>query len=75
MFCADLFHSLFAHIQRKVFFPLLGLVNNCQNKVGLEAAEETVIKNVKITVRPRSVLILNNSLEAEVQSYSYIWVS
>jgi len=37
-------------------------VKNCQNKMGLEAIEETVIKNVKITVRLRFRLILNNSL-------------
>lgn len=62
MFCADFFHILFADIQRKVYLPLLGLENNCQNKMGLQAIEETVIKNVKITVRLRSGLLLNNSL-------------
>lgn len=60
MFCAGLFHILFARIQRKVCLPLLGLVNNCQNKMGLEAIKETVIKNVKITGMLRSGLILNN---------------
>lgn len=58
MFCADLSHILFPE---KFYSPLLGLVNNCQKKMGLEAVEKTVTKNVK-TLSLRSGLIPNNIL-------------
>jgi len=61
VFCSDLSHTLFADVQRKVCLPLLGFVNSSQNKMGLEAIEE-INKSVKITVRLKSELILNNSL-------------
>lgn len=60
-FCSDLSHTLFAAVQRKVCLPLLRFVKSSQNKMGLEAVEE-INKNVKITVRLKSGLILNNTL-------------
>lgn len=42
--------------------------------MGLEAVERTVTKNVKITVRLRSGLILSNILVTDYEVVDNIWV-
>lgn len=39
--CCSVQTSLAFCLQKKFYFPLLGLMNNCQNKMGLEAVERT----------------------------------